>query len=296
MKKNKFVKNLKIFSAVVILSVSSYNMGDIVSGTNEFHETIESEQNFDDLGNYVLQGLCKVDDKYLLSAYDYSHNKKSILYILNEDLNFYRIKVLDSYSHVGGVTYDPKNEIVWVTDSDGWITAYDKEEILDDTKIETTKRPIYVGEELQNIFGDYSAAYITYNDDKLYVGNFNFKHNNVIKEYDIEDDGLINPREYKKYKIGRFIQGITFYEDDNDKKYLIVSSSFGRHFNSELEIYDFNTLEKIKDIKTMEMMQEIIVDDDKLITVYESNAKTYKKNDSGKDIIISNIDKILSKK
>ena len=38
-----------------------------------------------------------------------------------------------------------------------------------------------------------------------------------------------------------------------------------------------------------------LVDDDKLITVYESNAKIYKKDERGKDIIISNIDKILTK-
>mgnify|MGYP002624586018 CR=1 FL=1 len=294
MKKKSIIKNLEIFGTVLVLSVSSYHICDKVIDSNQFHTTIEKEQNIDDLKDYVLQGLCKVDNKYILSAYDCNHNNKSVLYILDEDLKRYTIKELDTYSHVGGVTYDPVNEIIWITDDNGTITAYDKSEILRYKPITTSKyKNIYVGEELDNIFGMCSAAYITYNDDKLYVGNFNFKGNTIIKEYEIKDNGMIDTSKYNKINIAGFIQGITFYETDN-KKYLIVSSSFGKHFDSTLQIFDFDTLEKVKELKTREMMEEIIVDDDKLITVYESNAKIYKKHKKGTDIIISNINKIIT--
>ena len=43
-------------------------------------------------------------------------------------------------------------------------------------------------------------------------------------------------------------------------------------------------------------MEEIIVDDDKLVSLYESNAKIYKNNKHSTDIIISDMDKILTKK
>lgn len=279
----------------MVLSVSSYHVCDKVVGTADFQYAIEREQNIDDLKDYVLQGLCKVDDKYLLSAYDYKHTDKSILYILDENLERYSIKELDTYSHVGGITYDPKNEIIWITDSEGVIVAYDKDEILSYRPlINSNCRRVYVGRELDNIFGECSAAYITYHDNKLYVGNFNTKGNTIIKEFKINEIGMINPFDYRSFNVAGFIQGITFYEED-DKNYLIVSSSFGRHFDSTLQVYDFDTLERVNRIKANEMMEEIIVDDNELVTIYESNAKVYKRHKKGTDIITLDINKILTK-
>ena len=279
----------------MVLSVSSYHVCDKVVGTADFQYAIEREQNIDDLKDYVLQGLCKVDDKYLLSAYDYKHTDKSILYILDENLERYSIKELDTYSHVGGITYDPKNEIIWITDSEGVIVAYDKDEILSYRPlINSNCRRVYVGRELDNIFGECSAAYITYHDNKLYVGNFNTKGNTIIKEFKINEIGMINPFDYRSFNVAGFIQGITFYEGD-DKNYLIVSSSFGKHFDSTLQVYDFDTLERVNRIKANEMMEEIIVDDNELVTIYESNAKVYKHHKKGTDIITLDINKILTK-
>ena len=279
----------------MVLSVSSYHVCDKVVGTADFQYAIEREQNIDDLKDYVLQGLCKVDDKYLLSAYDYKHTDKSILYILDENLERYSIKELDTYSHVGGITYDPKNEIIWITDSEGVIVAYDKDEILSYRPlINSNCRRVYVGRELDNIFGECSAAYITYHDNKLYVGNFNTKGNTIIKEFKINEIGMINPFDYRSFNVAGFIQGITFYEED-DKNYLIVSSSFGKHFDSTLQVYDFDTLERVNRIKANEMMEEIIVDDNELVTIYESNAKVYKRHKKGTDIITLDINKILTK-
>lgn len=147
---------------------------------------------------------------------------------------------------------------------------------------------------LQNIFGDVSAAYITCHDDKLYVGNYNFKPKSIIKEYNILDDGMIDEEHYKKYNVSQFVQGITFYEKDG-VNYLITSSSLGKFLPSRLQIYDFDTLEKVNEVKTQKMMEEILVDGDQLITLYESNAKIYKSNDNDKDIIIMDINKILTK-
>lgn len=296
--KQELIRNIKIYSTIFILTISSYNICNKIVTSQEFASTIEQEQNIDDLEDYVLQGLCKVDDKYLISAYDSNHNNKSIIYILDEELKRYTIKELDTYSHVGGITYDPIHENIWITDKNGTISAYDKEEILGHHKITKSKyKNIYVGSELDNIFGNCSAAYITYNDNKLYLGNFNTKDNTIIKEYNINDDGMIDTSNYTKLQLTGFVQGITFYEDEeNNKKYLIISSSYGKYFNSKLEIYDFETFEKVREMNTEKMMEEIIVDDDKLITIYEANAKIYSPQQSNTDIIISDINKILKKK
>jgi hypothetical protein len=290
------IRNIQIYSTIFILIVSSYNIGNRLIASQEFTSTIEQEQNIDNLDNYVLQGLCKVDDKYLISAYDCNHNNKSIIYILDEGLEKYTIKVLNTYSRVGGITYDPINENIWITDTNGTISAYDKEDILGFHKITESKyKNIYVGKELDNLFGDCSAAYITYNDNKLYIGNFNTRNNTIIKEYNIKEDGMIDTSNYKKLQLTGFVQGITFYENE-DKKYLIISSSYGKLFNSKLQIYDFDTFEKVKEINTEKMMEEIIVDEDKLITIYEANAKIYSPKKKNTDIIISDINKILTNK
>ena len=67
------------------------------------------------------------------------------------------------------------------------------------------------------------------------------------------------------------------------------------YFKSKLKIYDADTLKIIKEITTKEMMEEVIIDEDKLITLYESNAKIYKKLKKSNDIIISDLNKILTK-
>ena len=243
-----------------------------------------------------MQGICKVDDKYLLTAYDYKHEKNSIIYILDEDLNRYRIKELNTDSHVGGITYDPKNNNIWITDVDGTVTAYDKDDVLSFRYLMTPKfKNIYVGEELENFFGTRSAAYITYHDNKIYVGNYNSNKKTIIKEYNLLEDGNIDTSSYKSYNVSNCVQGITFYED-GDNEYIITSSSYGRFFKSELKIYDSDTLELIKELKTKAMMEEVIVDEDKLITLYESNAKIYKILKDNNDIIISDINKIITKK
>ena len=241
-----------------------------------------------------MQGLCKVEDKYLLSAYDYKHSNNSIIYILDEDLNDYKIKELDTTAHVGGITYDPVHKNIWITDNKGTISAYNKDDFFNsERKIHSKYKNIFVGDKLNNLLGQCSAAYITYNDKKLYIGNYNNRNNTLIKEYKIRDDGMIDTSSYNEIEVSEYIQGITFYED-REKSYLIVSSSYGRFIPSKLQVYDCSNYKKVKEIRTNSMMEEIIIDGDKLITLYESNAKIY--NREGADIIISDINKIITKK
>ncbi len=297
MNNTKLIKNLKIFGTILVLTVSSYHISDKVINSNDLYiSSIEQEQNIDELNDYVLQGLCKVDDKYLLTAYDSNKNKNSIIYILDEDLNNYKIKELDTNSHVGGITYDPIHNNIWVTDVNGTVSCYEKDEVFSHKSTISPKyKSIDVGDKLNNFYGDTSAAYITYNDNKLYIGNFNKKNKTIIKEYNIDEDGMIDISNYKSINISEYVQGIAFYEKD-DKKYLITSSSYGRFFKSKLRIYDCNNYKELNEVTTKELMEEIIVDDDKLVSLYESNAKIYKNNKHSTDIIISDMDKILTKK
>lgn len=295
--KKKTVRNLQIFGTVLALTVSSFSINkNVINSTAEFNKSIVFEQSIDELDEYVLQGLCKVDDNYCVSAYSYNRGSNSIIYILDKDLKYYRKKELDTNSHVGGITYDPVNENIWITDTGGTISAYSKEEVLGlNTSLEAKYKKIYVGQELDNCFGTCSAAFITYYDNKLYIGNYNSQDKSLIKEYDLCDSGMIDRRHYNKIYVSDHIQGITFYEDGDDT-YLITSSSYGRLFNSKLRIYRFDSLEEVQELNTKEMMEELIIDDDRLITLYESNARIYQNNKESSDIVISNINKVLTKK
>ena len=293
--KKRIIKNLKVYGAVIVLSASSYHASErLINSSDTFDTSIEYEYNIDELDDYVLQGLCKVDDRYLLSAYDNSHGN-SILYVLDDSFKRIATKELDTSSHVGGITYDEVHDNIWITDKNGSISAYDKADIMsDEKKINSKYNNIYVGEGLTNWFGSISAAYITYYNNRIYVGNYNISSSSIIKEYNLNDDGTLDTSSYNKYNVSQFVQGITFYEKDG-VTYLITSSSFGQFLPSKLQIYDFSTLERVKAISTKKMMEEIIIDDDKLITLYEANAKIYRIGDDSNDIIVSDLNKILTK-
>ena len=198
--KRKTVKNLQIFFFLLALSISSFTINkNGVNSTTEFNNSVIFEQNIDDLNEYVLQGLCKVDDNYCVSAYSYNRVNNSIVYIFDKDFKYYRKKELDTNSHVGGITYDPINENIWVTDTEGTISAYSKDALLGPgDKVQPIYKKIYVGEELDNCFGICSVAYITYFDNKLYLGNYNNSDNSLIKEYSLYDSGMIDRRSYNK--------------------------------------------------------------------------------------------------
>ena len=76
---------------------------------------------------------------------------------------------------------------------------------------------------------------------------------------------------------------------------MITSSSIGKYIPSKLRIYKYKSKKEVKDIQTDEMMEEITVEDDKLISVFESNAKVYKTSKKSKDIVICDINKLLKK-
>lgn len=162
-------------------------------------------------------------------------------------------------------------------------------------------RNIYVGDYLENISGQKSVAYIKYYDEKLYLGNYNWKSKSILKEYEIDEYGNIN-HNYNIIKLPSFVQGISFYEED-DNKYLLVSSSTGKILPSTLKIFEYNKgndnyqEKEIKKYKTRPMMEELETDADKLILVYESNAKIYESiiNKSQNDIIKSNLNILIKK-
>ena len=300
--KKKLIKNIKIYGTILILSTSTFKLVDNnIYSYDNFNKTIESEHNINELDSYVLQGVCKVDEYYLVTAYNSIKDNYSKIYILDNNFNKVNEKKLDTTSHVGGITYDDRNKMIWITDNNGTISSYKKEDVLNEEQKIYKNRNIYVGDHLENISGQRSVAYIKYYDKKLYLGNYNWKNKSILKEYKIDEFGNIDHK-YKIIKLPSFVQGVSFYEE-NDNKYLLISSSTGKILPSTLKIFEYledndnyQENELIK-YKTRPMMEELETNEDKLILVYESNAKIYESiiNKSQNDIIKTNLNKLIKK-
>ena len=75
--------------------------------------------------NMIPQGSCYVEDYMLVTAYCNGHDTnndgtvdqkhKSVIYVFDKESGQYlQTLVLDTYSHVGGLTYDTKKKNIWI--------------------------------------------------------------------------------------------------------------------------------------------------------------------------------------
>lgn len=222
---------------------------------------------------YIIQGICIVDNTYLITSY--SKTKDSIISIY--DFNYIFIKEIKLYnnSHVGGICFDSKNNIIWITDEDGTISGYNKDDIYNKDTLYPIKthKQLEVGKDLINYKNKPSVAYLTYDNNKLYLGNFCTKTNSELRSYEINEKGLLNLNSIVNEipKFNKCIQGVTIY-----KNYLLVSRSKGRYHKSELDIYDKGTYKILKKIKiNIPMIEQLIINSNKLIITSESGSVNY---------------------
>lgn len=311
---SKFLKVSKfaLFCSVASLVLPfSLNRENLYNNNLVIQCDIDNDFSIDDLGNMVLQGVCVVRNNIFLTAYDSSNvGENSIIYILDENNNCIKEVTLYNNSHVGGICYDDKNNIFWITDKGGTVSGYTYDSIFyNKGEICYPKfQKIDVGsEDLINYKGKASASYITYDDGKIYVGNYTFLKNSFLKSFCIDEDGNIDLDSCKKVGFVDKVQGISFYERDNCK-YLLVSTSCGINNASELKIFkydedckDFGKENYVKEFMPPMMEQITFNKDGNLVTLYESNAKKYKKNYSvrSNDVVVFEFDfkeKVLVKK
>lgn len=248
--------------------------------------------------NKVFQGICFCKNLFFITAYD-RKKENSMVYILDDNYSFVKEVKLYNNSHVGGITYDNLNNNFWITDKDGTISGYSYESFFKDGICYPIFKKINVSNyELINYKGINSCSYISYFNGFIYVGNFTLNNTAILKKFVIKNDGNIDLNSCKNYKFIDKVQGLSFYKK-LDKIYLFVSTSFGRTNKSHLLIYNYN--EEIKDfnkeianvIEMPNMMEQIFVSNEKLVTLYEINS--YIKNPFVKysDIIMLNINNIL---
>ena len=299
MKKFNKLTILSILTSTVIMTssvpvdkttnsyISSYYdvlLDDITSD----YVLVDERVNYVPQNNYVPQGIALVGDYVLTSNFDYYKDKNSMICVIDKDGKLVHKCMLDHDAHVGGITYDEVNGLLFVTGYSGYILAYDIEDILHKDKVTAKYSNINVGDGLSNYVYPWvnSASFISIHDNELLVGNFSLRNTGKVKryKYNIVDDEI--QLEYvSSFKIPDMVQGITFYKKD-DKEYIIFSRSYGRDCPSVIQIFRYS--EDIKNygdeklvsssLRLEPMLEQITSRDNNIYALYESNARPYTVN------------------
>ena len=243
-------------------------------------DSFETTNSLPSLNSYVPQGIALSDEYIFVSLYDSYKRNESIIYVLNYDYELINTVSLDCFSHVGGISFDNENNLLWVSGTHGSIRAYNVDDLISKEKVEATFVDEEIGKDLINFRGEKSISYLTIYNGKLYVGSFTLLQNTKMKVYDIENQDGIKLTYLDKIMVPSKVQGVTFFEKDN-KEYVAFSRSYGSDFDSFIQIYKFDEdfdcdNDECVTVRLRPMLEQIIADSDgTLYTVFESNARLY---------------------
>lgn len=163
------------------------------------------------------QGVCFAKNYLLVTAYDMKDEELSVVYVMDKNSKaLLTTLVLPTTTHVGGICYDGKYL---------WLTTGSKASAL---KMTDVQKAVKSGQAYYNVefFGvcklGISASYITYFDEKLWIGTYNELKNTYMYSYEIDDfDTSVELTKVDTVGMPTRVQGISFTEDG----YLILSRS-----------------------------------------------------------------------
>lgn len=213
--------------------------------SNSYDGNICSNVDYINIKNdgYMVQGFSLVKEYIIISAYNkdyFSKGKSRIYFYCSKSGQYLGFVELDNSAHVGGITYDKKKEVLFVTGSCGKVNAYCMNSIIEElngvgklVKYDSSNIDISLV-----LAGNVSAATIYFLDDNLYVATCS-DVGKVVK-YTIRYDK-------KKILIDKCnvfsnapacIQGICLF-NYKDKVYYLFSQSYGKS-KSIIKVLDSN--------------------------------------------------------
>ena len=245
----------------------------------------------------IPQGICRMDNYILVTAYDYEEECNSVIYVINTSGIVQATLVYNKKCHMGGIAYDGK--YVWIAEGGkgkykNGVGAINKSVILEAVKISKEKSAKSI--KLKNIKWTQakeleSTSYCTYFDNKLWIGTFDKINNSDIYGYMVNCSGstpVLTPCRYILTHMKT--QGICFYKDSSGV-YLGVSTSYGRKNNSVIRCYKLddyyapefrhNGVPEIwlesayRTITLPPMLEQITVHGVFMYAIFESGAKPY---------------------
>lgn len=155
------------------------------------------------------QGITFAGDYLLMTAYDIAKEEQSVIYCMNKKTGeLLTTLILPTNAHVGGITYDGKN--VWVTTGTR-ISALWYSDIKDAAR---SGKP-YAEVSFHSVCKvGISASYITYYNNKLWVGSYDELSTTKLYNFYVDDFGTYMELEkVDTMSMPTRVQGIAFTED-----------------------------------------------------------------------------------
>lgn len=269
-----------------------------------------NELNYDEIeqDGFTAQGYTIADTnshitsngKVMITAYD-KGGENSRIYIYNSQTGEFEGKiVLDNKDHVGGATFDSKNQILYVTSSEGRVNSYDYqivtkmiEQAKDDFDgpytVDMTKydRSIYNIKNTIETKSEASSNSITkqdgmdsifYYDGYLYSCTYAGTGKLIRTEMEIEKDprtqevtNIIEKETITIDSLPSAVQGIAFCEE-NGTNYLITASS-ADNMSSRLKIFEIsdegNLIDKGTKVVSHKGLEGIYINDGSITGIFE---------------------------
>lgn len=237
------------------------------------------------------QGLAVANDYILISAYCHTHKHNSVVYVLEKNTHEYvKTIVLKNKDHVGGLAFDKKHYMIWVSTSHNGRAAASAFSLrnLETYDLDETERPIAYTHDY-DLYTLERDSFMTYADGYLYIGHFSQNSTSVVQKFEIGDNGGLKTRSGAELgidreiampddikKIPKRIQGIAVYGDK-----VILTQSYG-FFPSTMLVYNYDdvmdrTQKKytINKIKLPQKLEQIYIDGSDLYVLFESAAYAY---------------------
>lgn len=234
------------------------------------------------INDFIPQGITLMNDYYVISGY-YENSNNSKCYVIDQKGELINEVELDTTSHVGAIYYDSKNNLIWIPDNDGVVSIYNANDFLVSKKVSSKDKFKNISEGLTD-YQDKNKlliAYLTIDDDYLYIGNFYKTKSSIVKKFKItSNEDKINLEYVSSFNVPMKTQSIYFYETNNEK-YLIVSNSHNRRTRSHIYIYKYDETvndyadKKISSIEIPPMSEDITIKNDRLHILFESTASKY---------------------
>lgn len=253
----------------------------------------------------VPQGITFVDGYYLTSFYDYTKSINSCIYVLDGDGNVINCCDINNKSHVGGISYDETNRLLWVTGSSGNVNVYSIDCILNEDNASPLYENLNVGNGLKNYQNPElnSASFLTVYNQKLFVGNFSLSNQGYIKEFDISVDDItktLSLEFVRKIAIPNKVQGVAFYLLDGNE-YIIFNRSYGVAFPSIIQVFEYSSdINNYNDafldsfsVECLPMLEQAVIVDDIMYFIYESGSLVYKNYNSCDNFCKMNLKKLV---
>ena len=247
---------------------------------------------------FTPQGITTVGNNYLVSAYKKGENSKIYIYDKVTKKLTGEI-ILNNRAHVGGISYDEKNNILYVAGSNGKVNIYDynkikknltKSKVVNlntdmeassikiDNNITINKKEPNNNSSIQTRVGKSATLY--QKDGKLYVATFDGVHNGEVVEYKTKivesASGAKKFQSYitNKYEIEPRTQGIAEV-NYNNKDYLVTTQSIG-FTSSQITLYEKNgnSIQEVGKYSGLQKgLEGITVEGNELTMCYETGIK-----------------------